>query len=100
MAGISNPSSDFYALKRSERAKLIKDTVKQDEYIAKWQQTLASRNWIFFSFWSYVICGWLGIVFNCAFWQQRLYVLSIGLAIWAEGIAFSRMLLGMHWVLI
>ncbi|KLN45653.1 phosphatidylglycerophosphatase, partial [Providencia rettgeri] len=23
--------------------------------------------------------------------------LSIGLAIWAEGIAFSRMLLGMHW---
>ncbi len=32
------PSSDFYALKRSERAKLIKDTVKQDEYIAKWQR--------------------------------------------------------------
>jgi len=40
--------------------------------------------------------GW-ALLFIAFFWQKGYYGLSIGLALWAEGIAFSRMLLGMHW---
>lgn len=92
------PSSEFYELKRSERAKFIKNTVKQDENIAKWQRKhwQAETGYSFPSGHMLFAAGW-ALFLIVLFWQQRLYALSIGLAIWAEGIAFSRMLLGMHW---
>ncbi|HEC8322664.1 TPA: phosphatase PAP2 family protein [Providencia rettgeri] len=92
------PTSDFYELKRSIRAKLIKDTVKQDENVPKWQRKhwQAETGYSFPSGHMLFAAGW-ALFLIALFWQQRLYALSIGLAIWAEGIAFSRMLLGMHW---
>lgn len=92
------PTSDFYELKRSERAKLIKETVKRDENIPKWQRKhwQAETGFSFPSGHMLFAAGW-ALFLIALFWQQRLYALSIGLALWAEGIAFSRMLLGMHW---
>lgn len=92
------PTSDFYELKRSERAKLIKETIKRDENIPKWQRKhwQAETGFSFPSGHMLFAAGW-ALFLIALFWQQRLYALSIGLALWAEGIAFSRMLLGMHW---
>ncbi|GAB1438962.1 phosphatidylglycerophosphatase B [Providencia sp.] len=92
------PPSDFYDLKRSERATLIKNIVKSSSDIPKWQR----KHWQVETGYSFpsghmlFAAGW-ALLMIALFWQQRLYALSIGLAIWAEGIAFSRMLLGMHW---
>ncbi|HGN1707209.1 TPA: phosphatase PAP2 family protein [Providencia rettgeri] len=91
------PPSDFYDLKRSERAILIKNTVTSND-IPKWQRKhwQAETGYSFPSGHMLFAAGW-ALLLIVLFWQQRLYALSIGLAIWAEGIAFSRMLLGMHW---
>lgn len=60
-------------------------------------QTLASGNWLLISFWACTICGRLGTLLIGLFWQRRQYALAIVLAVWAEAIVFSRLLLGMHW---
>ena len=90
--------SDFYELTRSARAKLIKTVVKQHEDIAKWQRKhwQAETGYSFPSGHMLFAAGW-ALLFIAFFWQKGYYGLSIGLALWAEGIAFSRMLLGMHW---
>ncbi|MGG4607118.1 phosphatase PAP2 family protein [Providencia sp. Me31A] len=92
------PPSDFYDLKRSERAILIKNTVKSNNDIPTWQRKhwQAETGYSFPSGHMLFAAGWV-LLLIALFWQQRLYALSIALAIWAEGIAFSRMLLGMHW---
>lgn len=92
------PTAEFYGLKRSERAELVKNTVKQDNTIAKWQRKhwQAETGYSFPSGHMLFAAGW-ALLLIALFWQQRLYILAIGLAVWAEGIAFSRMLLGMHW---
>ncbi len=93
---ISN--AEFYDLKRSQRAELVKTTVKQDQSIPKWQRqhwqsetgySFPSGHMLFAAGWALLLIG--------LFWQRRQYALCILLAVWAEGIAFSRMLLGMHW---
>ncbi|MBQ0687763.1 phosphatase PAP2 family protein [Providencia rettgeri] len=92
------PTAEFYDLKRSERAALVKNTVKQDNTVAKWQRKhwQAETGYSFPSGHMLFAAGW-ALLLIALFWQQRLYILAIGLAVWAEGIAFSRMLLGMHW---
>lgn len=90
--------SDFYDLTRSARAKLIKTVVKQHEDIAKWQRKhwQTETGYSFPSGHMLFAAGW-ALLFIAFFWQRGAYALSIGLALWAEGIAYSRMLLGMHW---
>ncbi|WP_369311081.1 phosphatase PAP2 family protein [Providencia rettgeri] len=90
--------SDFYELTRAARAKLIKTVVKYHEDIAKWQRKhwQAETGYSFPSGHMLFAAGW-ALLFIAFFWQRGSYVLCIGLALWAEGIAFSRMLLGMHW---
>lgn len=93
---ISN--SQFYELTRLQRAELIQKTVIQHENIPNWQlshwqsetgYSFPSGHMLFAAGWALLLIG--------MFWQRRQYALCLFLAVWAEGIAFSRMLLGMHW---
>ncbi|HGI5212457.1 TPA: phosphatase PAP2 family protein [Providencia alcalifaciens] len=92
------PHQVFYNLKRGERADLIKNSVKSNSLIPKWQRqhwqvetgySFPSGHMLFAAAWALLLMA--------LFWQQRQYILGIGLLCWAEGIGLSRMLLGMHW---
>lgn len=93
---ISN--SEFYDLTRLQRAELVQTTVNQNENVPKWQlahwqsetgYSFPSGHMLFAAGWALLLIGLL--------WQRRQYTFCLFLAIWAEGIGFSRMILGMHW---
>lgn len=91
-------SSDFYELKRKQRVDVIKELVKSNEQVPSWQRkhwqvetgySFPSGHVLFAAGWALLLIG--------LFWQRRQFALAIIVAIWAEGIVFSRLLLGMHW---
>ncbi|WP_323084268.1 phosphatase PAP2 family protein [Providencia alcalifaciens] len=92
------PHQEFYDLKRGERADLIKNTVKSNTLIPKWQRKhwQAETGYSFPSGHMFFAAGW-ALLLIVLFWQQRQYALGIIILCWAQGIGLSRMLLGMHW---
>lgn len=94
--GISN--SDFYELKRKQRAEVIKQFVKENAQVPSWQRKhwQAETGYSFPSGHVLFAAGWALLLIGL-FWQRRQYLLSVIIAVWAEGIVLSRLLLGMHW---
>lgn len=92
------PSSQFYDLKRSQRAELIKQRVTHNDLVPSWQRKhwQAETGYSFPSGHVLFAAGWALLLIGL-FWQRRQYALAVILAIWAEGIIFSRLFLGMHW---
>ncbi|EMI5489220.1 phosphatidylglycerophosphatase B [Providencia stuartii] len=91
-------SSDFYELKRKQRVDVIKEVVKRDQQVPSWQRKhwQAETGYSFPSGHVLFAAGWALLLIGL-FWQRRQYALAIVIAVWAEGIVFSRLLLGMHW---
>ncbi|BBG58976.1 MULTISPECIES: phosphatase PAP2 family protein [Providencia] len=91
-------ATKFYELKRGARADIVKDTVKSNDLIPKWQRKhwQAETGYSFPSGHMLFAAGWALLLIGL-FWQRRQYTLAIFLGLWAEGIGLSRMLLGMHW---
>lgn len=91
-------SSDFYDLKRKQRVDVIKERVKGNEQVPSWQRKhwQAETGYSFPSGHVLFAAGWALLLIGL-FWQRRQYALAIVVTLWAEGIVFSRLLLGMHW---
>ncbi|EPL3990250.1 phosphatidylglycerophosphatase B [Providencia stuartii] len=91
-------ATEFYDLKRKQRADVIKQTVKQSDQVPSWlrKHWQAETGYSFPSGHVLFAAGWALLLIGL-FWQRRQYALAIVLAVWAEAIVFSRLLLGMHW---
>ncbi len=92
-----NPN-DFYALKRADRSKLIDMVITESPNIPDWQLThwKVETGYAFPSGHTFFAVNWALLLIGLL-WQRRYYITSIILALWAESIIVSRLLLGMHW---
>lgn len=94
------PVAHFYALKRSERAALVKEQLSGQQTIPKflrhhWQKetgfAFPSGHTMFAATWALLAAGLL--------WSRRRVWVVAAIMVWAITVMGSRLLLGMHWPL-
>ncbi|STV73477.1 phosphatidylglycerophosphatase B [Klebsiella michiganensis] len=92
------PVTQFYALKRKERAKLVHEQLAQEQQIPEflrkhWQKetgfAFPSGHTMFAASWALLGVGLL--------WPRRRWVTLALLLTWATAVMGSRLALGMHW---
>ncbi|WJW80596.1 phosphatase PAP2 family protein [Moellerella wisconsensis] len=90
--------NQFYAQDRQQRKVLIKQLTSNVSDIPQWQLThwqnetgysFPSGHTLFAAGWALLLIG--------LFWQRGYYLWSIALAVWAESVIVSRLVLAMHW---
>lgn len=90
----------FYSLPRKERAALIETIIKNDASVPQWGKShwknetgysLPSGHTIFSACWALLFVGFFNF--------KKHYLLVSAAVLWAGGISFSRLILGMHWPL-
>ncbi|CAL1329103.1 phosphatase PAP2 family protein [Candidatus Providencia siddallii] len=88
---------NFYDLKKYERIYLIEKIAKQNNVsVLQYKHWQSETSYSFPSGHVLFVFDWL-FLFIIFFWHRKKYFLFIILIIWAEGVSFSRILLGMHW---
>lgn len=94
------PVTQFYALKRKERAKLVHEQLAQAQDIPSflrkhWQKetgfAFPSGHTMFAASWALLAAGLL--------WPRRRWGTIAVLLVWATAVMGSRLALGMHWPL-
>jgi phosphatidylglycerophosphatase B len=94
------PVTQFYALKRKERAKLVHEQLAQEQDIPSflrkhWQKetgfAFPSGHTMFAASWALLGVGLL--------WPRRRWGTIAVLLVWATAVMGSRLALGMHWPL-
>ncbi|QIX97671.1 phosphatidylglycerophosphatase B [Cedecea sp. FDAARGOS_727] len=92
------PTDEFYNLKRTQRADLVKEQLHNEQAIPGWLRNhwqfetgfaFPSGHTMFAASWALLGVGLL--------WPRRRTITLVVLLVWATAVMGSRLLLGMHW---
>jgi phosphatidylglycerophosphatase B len=92
------PTDEFYNLKRTQRAELVKEQLDGQQEIPVWLRNhwqfetgfaFPSGHTMFAASWALLGVGLL--------WPRRRTFTLVVLLVWATGVMGSRLMLGMHW---
>ena len=91
-------TTQFYELKRTDRAQLIMAQDFSTHHIPAWQQKHWSKEtgYSFPSGHTIFAAQWF-LLYLLLLWRQRAYTPVVLMGLYAAGILISRLLLGMHW---
>ncbi|RRF73714.1 phosphatidylglycerophosphatase B [Klebsiella pneumoniae] len=93
------PVTQFYALKRKERAKLVHEQLAQAQDIPSFYANTGRRRRVCFPVRSHHVCRQLGVTRCGLLWPRRRWGTIAVLLVWATAVMGSRLALGMHWPL-